>query len=74
MTRGQALAVAAAIIAKSVPDLPGLIALLKVAGQLRLAAALRAGAGGKPAGVGGAARPDAGMWAEAARRAVGVVR
>jgi hypothetical protein len=71
MTRGQALAVAAAIIAKSVPDLPGLIALLKVAGQLRLAAALRAGAGGKPAGVGGAARPDAAFWAAEALKVLG---
>jgi hypothetical protein len=74
VTRTQALQAAAGIIARDVPDLAGLCALLEYAGQLWLAAALRARAGEKTAVVGGAARPDAEVWAEATRRAVGVGR
>ena len=69
MTRAEALRTAAAVIARGVADLPGLALLLDEAGLGRLSAALRPRAGGK--GVGGAPRPDAGLWAEAARRMVG---
>lgn len=42
MTRAEALATAAGVIARDVPDLPGLVSLLEHAGQMRLARALRA--------------------------------
>jgi 8-oxo-dGTP pyrophosphatase MutT (NUDIX family) len=70
VTRAEALATAAGIVAKHVPDLPGLISLFDFADQTRVAAALRARAGGGPAVVGGGAHPPEGLWAEAARRAV----
>jgi hypothetical protein len=66
----SALDAAAGVIAKAVPDLPALILLLDDAGLKRLAAALRLRLGEGQAAVGGAPRPDAALWAEAANRAV----
>jgi hypothetical protein len=62
MTRAEALAAVVDIIAKSVSDLPLLIALLDIAGQRLLAARLREVVTSRPAEVGGKARPDPGMW------------
>jgi hypothetical protein len=62
MTRAEALAVAAGIIARAVPDIAALIEFLEVAGQKRLAARLRELDVARPAEVGGAPRPDATMW------------
>jgi hypothetical protein len=62
MTRHQALAVAAVDIARHVPDLVSLTEFLDIAGQKRLAAALRALLPGRPAEVAGAPKPDVNMW------------
>jgi hypothetical protein len=62
MTRAQALAAAAVDIAKSVPDLVALISLLDIAGQRRLATALRGYVVALPAEVGGKAHPNPEMW------------
>jgi hypothetical protein len=62
VTRHEALAVAADIIARSVPDLGLLLDLLEVAGQKRLVAAIMAHLGARPAEVGGTPRPDAALW------------
>lgn len=70
MTRAQAMRAAAAIVALRVADLPGLCLLLEDGGCGRLAAALRARMGDKPAEVGGSPHPDAGLWAEAADRVI----
>jgi hypothetical protein len=64
MTRAQALAAAADIVAKSVPDLDALVDLLEIAGQRRLATALREVVASRPAEVRGKARPDPGIWAK----------
>jgi hypothetical protein len=64
MIRADALAAAADIIARNVPDLDALIDLLVIAGQKRLSAALRGIVASRPAEVGGKPRPDAGMWAK----------
>jgi hypothetical protein len=61
MTRAEALSAAAGIIAKSVGDLGGLIDLLEVAGQTRLASALLKLK--RPPEVVGRPQPDARMWA-----------
>jgi hypothetical protein len=71
MTRGEALRTAAAVIARHVPDLPGLALLLADAGQGRLSAALRACGGKKRATPRERGVPDAEVWAAAARRMVG---
>jgi hypothetical protein len=66
--RRSAMLAAAGLIARSVPDLPGLIDLLEHAGgSSRLVAALRARPPA-PATVGGLARPDPAVWAELAAR------
>jgi hypothetical protein len=62
MTRAEALATAAGIIAKSVSDLSGLILVLDCAGQRRLARALRGYVDIRPPEIGGEPRPDATMW------------
>ncbi len=70
-TRAQGLAVAAAIIARHVPNLPGLCLLLDTAGCGRLAKALRARVGDRTPEVGGSPHPDPAVWAEAASRPMG---
>jgi hypothetical protein len=61
MSRAQALDLAAGVIARHVPDLAHLIDLLEIAGQRRLATALRGHLAQHPV-VTGAAKPDASMW------------
>jgi hypothetical protein len=56
------LATAADIIAHAVPDLRALVSLLDLAGQRRLAEALRRLEAARPAGVGGSPRPDSALW------------
>jgi hypothetical protein len=62
VTRNEALAAAVGIIGKHVPDLAALVSLLELAGQLRLAAALRGRAVARPVEVGGKARPNVEIW------------
>jgi hypothetical protein len=62
LTRAQALATAAGIIAHSVPDLAGLVDLLEIAGVRRLATTLRNSAVSRPAEVGGSPRPNPETW------------
>jgi ParB family transcriptional regulator, chromosome partitioning protein len=62
VARPEALAVAAGIIARSVPDLAALVDLLEIAGLKRLAASLRGCVDGRPAEIGGEARPDPAVW------------
>jgi hypothetical protein len=66
--RSAALSAAATAVARHVPDLPGLVANLEFAGgSSRLVAALRAMVGERRMpDVGGAARPNAGLWTGAA--------
>jgi hypothetical protein len=64
MTRAQALAAAATVIAHCAPDLPLLIDLLETAGQARLANALRAYSRDRPVEVGGKAKPDPKVWSK----------
>jgi hypothetical protein len=62
MTRAEALAAAAVDIARNVPDIVALIDLLDVAGQKRLAGALREHVTSRPAEVGGRPHPDVEVW------------
>jgi hypothetical protein len=72
MTRKRGLAVAAAIIARHVPNLGDLVLALDDAGALRLSAAVRNTMSDRgPAVVGGEARPDAAFWAAEARKVLG---
>jgi len=74
--RSAALAAAAAAIARHVPDVGGLIANLEFAGGLaRLVGALRSRLGKRRSpDIGGAARPDAAIWAAAADRMTGEIK
>jgi hypothetical protein len=63
MKRGEALRAAAGMIVNGSTDLHTLCLLLDDAGQLRLAAALRARLREpKPAAIGGVPKPSAEMW------------
>jgi hypothetical protein len=62
VNRAEALTCAADIIGKSVGDLSALVSLLEIAGQLRLAKALRGIAAARPKDVGGRPRPDPSFW------------
>jgi hypothetical protein len=62
MSRSEALATAAGVIAASVPDLAGLVELLEIAGQRRLAARLREHARARPVEVGGRPKCDPEVW------------
>jgi hypothetical protein len=63
MKRGEALRLAAGMIVAGATDLQTLCALLDDAGQLRLAAALRARLREpKPAAIGGVPKPNPEMW------------
>jgi hypothetical protein len=68
MTRTEALQAVAGMIARDVPDLPGLISLLESSDNKRLAAALRMRMRGKPGGIGGSPRPDPEVWRRQAER------
>jgi hypothetical protein len=69
MKRAEALRLAAGMIVAGATDLQTLCALLDDAGQLRLAAALRARLREpKPAAIGGVPKPNPEMWSEAAMR------
>ena len=70
LPRAVATRCAAAVAVRWVPDLPGLCLLLTDAGLGRLSAALRAQGGEKRGVPRERGAPDAGLWAEAARRMV----
>jgi hypothetical protein len=68
MTRAEALAAAAGIIAKSVPDIIALVEFLDIAGVKRLAAQLREISRARPVEVGGTPRPNVELWAKGSVR------
>jgi hypothetical protein len=64
VSRGKALALAAGVIARSVPDLGFLCDLLEMAGQRRLVGAIEKRLAAREAEVGGRPRPDPGVWSK----------